>query len=156
MLIIPAKANPATQLPSVTVGRGGALEIEVVGAPDGLQELQLHVSDAESPHTYTAVPATSLPDNRWRVYASGLFFRTVGKSFYQLTGKDGRDNSVWLGKGRLVVVDSVLHADSDDVPIIPEDCFVRNPATGLWHKVTSALDEDGIPYMVVAKEGVEK
>lgn len=142
-------------LPTITVGRASTLEFEVVGAPDGLQEMQVHVSDAETPHAYSAVSARPLPGNRWHVYVSGLYFRTVGRAAYHLTGKDGRDNAVWLGAGRLEVVNSVLHADADAAPIVPEDCYIRNPATGLWHKVV-ATAEDGEIVLQYEKEGIER
>lgn len=142
-------------LPTLTVGRGSALELEVAGAPDGLQSLQLHVSDAETPHTYTPVAATPLPGNVWRAYAGGLNFRTPGRAFYQLTGRDARDGNVWLGKGWLNIEDCVLHRDDADVPIVPEDCYIRNPATGLWHKVTATMD-DGEIVLQYEKEGIEK
>ena len=142
-------------LPTITTGKSSTLEFEVVGAPDGLQELTFHVSGANSPRTFSSVVASALPGGRWRVYANGLYFPDAGRAEWQLTGKDGKDNAVWLGKGRLEVVDCVLSSSGKASQIVPDDCYIRNPDTGLWHKVTATV-EDGEIVLQYDKEGVER
>ena len=131
-------------LDTLTVGRGSAFEFEIVGAPEGLQELQFHVGEPENENRFTAVAGRAAPDNRGIVYANGLHFPHAGNARYHLTGKDEQDNSVWLGTGRLDIRESVLHVAAEDVPIVPEDCYIRNTETGLWHRLTATIDDGEI------------
>ena len=141
-------------LQAVSVGRASVLDVIVLGAPEGLQELQFHVSRPGS-EDHTAIPAKPLPDNRWAVYANGFHFPDVGSAKYHVTGKDEHDNQTWLGWGRLDIQQSVLHVEAGQEPIIPDDTFIRNPATGLWHRVTAALEGDEI-VLQYEKEGVSR
>lgn len=127
-------------LDTLDVGRGSAIEFVVIGAPEGLQEVQAHIGVVGDGSRFTAVAARALPDNRWSVYANGLHFPHVGSVKYHLTGKDERDNSVWLGAGRINVRESAMHKPDGEIPIIPEDCYIRNTATGLWHRLTATID----------------
>lgn len=140
-------------LDTLTVGRGSALEFEIVGAPEGLQEVQFHAGTPDDPNRFTAVAGRALPDARWLVYANGLNFPHVGSAKYHLTGKNGRDGAVWLGDGRLDIRESVLHVADADVPIVPEDCYIRNAKTGLWHRVLAEM-EDGEIVLDYDRKGV--
>ena len=144
-----------TQLQTLTVGRASVLEFEVVGAPENLQRLQFHAGRPGS-EIYTPVVATALPDNRWRVYANGLNFPDPGNAKYHLTGKDDKDRSVWLGSGALDIRQSVLYVDEDAILPIPEDTYVRDPRTGLWHKLTARIDEEGEVVIDYEKNGVTR
>lgn len=153
-IILHPERTAKVPLATLTVGRASAFECEILGAPQGLQELQIHIAKAGTAN-YTAVVARPLSDNRWAVYASGLNFPDEGVARYHLTGKDQTDNAVWLGSGRLEIVPSVLHSDAANIPVIPEDTYVRNPATGLWHKVTMHFDGDEL-VMNYEKEGITR
>lgn len=140
-------------LATISVGRGSSFECEIVGVPDGVQEVQMHFG---RPGTNACGHATAnpLPDGRWGVYANGLHFQDVGVTKYHVTGRDERDNSRWFGSGTLNVRPSVLQVDAVET-IIPEDCYVRNPENGLWYKFTVTV-EDGILTPVFSKEGITK
>lgn len=138
----------------MTVGRGSALWLELVGVPDGVSNVQFHAGRPGT-ENYSTVTASPISDGRWAVYASGLNFPNVGVAKYHVTGKDEKDGSVWLGRGRLNIEQSVVNVDAEDVPLVPEDAYVRNPATGLWHKLTVVV-EDGVLVPELDKTGVTR
>lgn len=141
-------------LQTIAVGRGSVLELEITGAPEGLQNVQLHVGRIGR-SDFVPVTATPMPDNRWAVYANGLNFPDEGRTKYHLTGRDERDGSVWLGSGTLLIMPSVLNVDGAAAPIVPEDTYLLNPETGLWHKLTCTI-EDGDMVPEISKEGIAR
>ena len=154
MVRIRARETVKTALSAIQVGRASALEFDIVGAPEGLQSLQFHVGRVGREDFY-AVEATAKPDNRWGVYANGLLFQDVGRTTYHISATDSKGNAVWLGKGRLEIVQAALPVSPEDIPVIPEDTYVRNPKTGLWHKLTCII-EDGMIVPQIEEEGVVK
>ena len=143
-----------TPLRTLEVGRATALDLVVIGVPEGIQRLMFHVGRIGRDDFYP-VEATALPDNRWAVYASGLHFQDVGKTVYHISAVDLRDNAVWLGKGRLEIVQSVLPVAPGEIALIPEDTYLRNPETGLYHKLTCKF-EDGMILPMIEEEGVSR
>ena len=143
----------ATRLPEVAAGRASSLDVEVLGVPDGLDNLELHVKVGES---FAIAPARRVPGGAWRVYASGAFFPAAGAFPYHLTARDALGNSRWLGSGRVRVEESVLNVDGAEVPPIPADTYVRNPVTGLYHLLTVTADEDGSLTPEIADEGITR
>ena len=57
--------------------------------------------------------------------------------------------------GRLFVEQSVLNVSEEDVPLVPEETWVRNPATGLWHKLEVTV-EDGVLVPEFSNVGVSR
>ncbi len=139
---------------AITVGRGSALWLEIVGVPGGVENVVFHAGRPGT-ENYSTVAASPLPDGRWSVYASGLHFPNVGTGKYHVTGRDARGGSVWLGSGRLNVEQSVLNVDEGDIPLVPEDAYVRNPATGLWHKLEVTV-ENGVLVPEFSDQGVSR
>ncbi len=89
----------------------------------------------------------------WMAYISPLHFPLVGAAEYHVTAVDDRGNTSWLGRGRLVVMKSVQNVDT--LPIVPDDTYLRNPETGLWHRLTVSF-EDGVLTPSVSETGVER
>lgn len=141
-------------LSTIQIGRASVLEAEVLGAPEGLTSLQFHVGRIGRDDFY-AVEGIRKTDNRWSVYASGLHFQDPGRTEYHISGNDSRGNAVWLGKGRLEIIQAALPVNPEEIPVIPEDTYVRNPKTGLWHKLTCIV-EDGMIIPQIEEEGVVK
>lgn len=154
MLVIPIKSNPSAPLPEVTVGRASALSAKIVGVPADFSSVQVAFGNPED-GSLCPCPCDPKKGGDWGLYASGAFFLSVGKAAYHVTAKTRKGDSAWLGCGTLRVVQSVLNVEPSAVPVIPDECYVRG-ADGLYYKVTAELDEDGVPYMVVAKEGITK
>jgi hypothetical protein len=143
-----------TPLRTLEVGRATSLDLVVIGVPEGIQRLMFHVGRIGRDDFYP-VEASALPDNRWSVYASGLHFQDVGKTAYHISAVDSRDNAVWLGKGRLEIVQSVLPVALGEIALIPEDSYVRNPETGLYHKLTCKF-EDGMILPMIEEKGISR
>lgn len=154
METIEIRAGRRAMLGVVTVGRGSSLDAMICGVPPNVLAVQMHIGRSGG-DSFGAVEAVELTGGRWRVYASGLYFPEAGAVEFHVTGLDGRGGSVWLGRGRVVVEPSVLHADSADVPLIPQDTYVRNPQTGLYHRLTCVI-EDGEIVPQIDGEGVER
>lgn len=154
MLVIPVKANPSAPLPEVTVGRASALAAKIVGVPADFSSVQVAFG-VPGGGSFSPCPCSPRKGGDWGLYASGAFFLTEGKAAYHVTARTRKGDSAWLGCGTLRVVPSVLNVEATDVPVLPDECYVRG-ADGLYYKVTAELDEDGVPYMVVSKEGITK
>ena len=129
-------------LDTLAVGRGSSIEFELAGLPEGVENVTVHVGRPES-DTHAAARA-------------GLYFPTEGMSDWHVTAKDKRGNAVWFGRGRLDIVPTVLgDADGQEPPILPDDTFIRNPVTGLWHRLTVDV-ENGQLVPTIESEGVER
>ena len=142
-----------TELPELRVGRASSLDLTLAGVPADLENLELHVKVGEA---FAIAVARRIPGGEWAAYASPAFFPTVGTAAYHLTAKDPEGNSRWLGAGRVRILDSVLNVDGAQAPILPDDTYVRNPVTGLYHLLTVTADEDGNLTPEIADEGITR
>lgn len=145
--------DPQKRLKALTVGRGSVLQADLFGVPEDLDMVQVHVGRSGSPGIFTCVPCIARSNRRWYCYASGLNFAEAGEVEYHVTGTDPRGGSHWLGRGKLTIEPSVLTCP--EAPIVPEDTYVRNPETGLWHKLTVTFD-DGVLTPEVSTEGITR
>lgn len=147
-------ARRAWPLARIAVGRASAAELLVLGAPREIEDLRVHFSRPGGKGSAYAVKGR-LSGGGWKVYASGLNFPEEGNAEYNVTAIDSHGNAVWLGRGALSVLPSVLHDAGGEAPIVPADTYIRNPATGLWHLLTVEVDESGALVPVLG-EGVER
>lgn len=154
MFIIPIKENTSNPLPEISVGRASAFVGKIVGVPAEYENVQIAFGNAENGSCFPC-PCNAKPGGDWGVYANGAYFLTVGKAFYHVTAKTPNGDSIYLGSGALRITQSVLNVEPSNVPVIPDECYVRG-ANGLYYKVTAELDEDGVPYMNVSTEGITK
>ena len=142
-------------LDTLAVGRGSSLEFELAGLPEGVENVTVHVGRPGT-DSRAAARATALPDGRGGVYLSGLYFPTAGRTHWHVTAQDKRGGNRWFGRGVLDVVQTTLgDAPSGTPPIVPDDTYVRNPVTGLWHRLTVDV-EDGQLVPTIESEGVER
>lgn len=154
MFKIPIKEGSSHALPAATVGRASAFRALLVGVPADLENVEVHFGTPTNA-SGTPVKCMAAPGGDWRVYASGLYFPTEGKARYRVSARTPEGDSVHLGDGALYVVPSSLNTDGAAIPIVPEDTYLYNPATGLWHKLTCAI-EDNCIVPIVSKEGITK
>ena len=154
MFIIPIRENTSIQLPEIVVGRASAFVGKIVRVPAEYENVQIAWGQAESGATFPC-PCNYRKGGDWGVYANGAYFQQIGKSCYHVTAKTHKGDSIYLGSGTLRVTQSVLNVDETQVPVIPDDFYARG-RNGLYYKVTAELDEDGVPYLFVAKEGITK
>ena len=138
-------------LDTVVAARSASKEFEIEDVPEGTESVTVRLGRGDS-GSLSSVTATLLPCGRWRVYASPLYFPAVGEAEWHLVGRDRMGQTSYMGRGRLKIVESVSD-DGGEPPLVPEDTYLRNPATGLWHKLT-AVFENGEILPIVEKNGV--
>ena len=125
-----------------------ALNVRIFRTPDPA------TGEARTP--YVAV-ATLQEDGFWRCYLTPLCFSDVASDLkYDLIGVDSQGNSRHLGVGTLRVLTSHLTEDGRLPDIIPQDTYIYNPVTGLYHKLVAEVDESGVITTAVEQEGVER
>ena len=154
MFVIPIKEGSTVALPSAEVGRASAFRALLVGVPGDLENVEVHFATPTNA-SGTAVKCDAMPGGDWRVYASGIYFRDEGKAKYRVSAKTPQGDSVHLGEGALRIVPSSLNVDEAELPIVPEDTYLRNPETGLWHKLSVSI-VDGALTPAIAKIGVTR
>ena len=145
------------------VGKLSSAVFRIVGdIPDDIRGMTLQIGRTADATTHEPRPnltaaAERQGDGTYRCYLSPFFFPDLSDALeYHVMGEDTNDNSRWLGTGALVVRDNP--ADGSPVPpeIIPADTYIRNPATGLYHKLTAALNEYGELSIDLESEGIQR
>lgn len=154
MFVIPINEGSTVPLPAAEVGRASAFRALLVGVPGDLENVEVHFATPTNA-SGTPVRCDAMPGGDWRVYASGIYFPDEGKAKYRVTARTPQGDSVHLGEGTLRIVQSSLNVDAAVIPIVPDDTYLRNPVTGLWHKLTCTI-EDGDMLPLISKEGITK
>ncbi len=154
MFVIPINEGSTVSLPAADVGRASAFRALLVGVPRDLENVEVHFATPTNA-SGTPVRCDAMPGGDWRVYASGIYFPDEGKAKYRVTARTPQGDSVHLGEGALRIVPSSLNVDAAAIPIVPDDMYLRNPMTGLWHKLTCTI-EDGDMLPLLSKEGITK
>lgn len=152
MFTIPIQENSGKELPAVEVGRASAFRARIVGVESDYANVQIAFGTPQDAAS-NAVACNARPGGDWTCYASGAYFMYEGRAHYHVTAKTPQGDSVYLGGGTLFISPSVLNVDDASVPVIPPNCYVRG-SNGLYYLVTAELDDDGIPYMIVDRNGV--
>ena len=110
-----------------------------------------------NPRAPYVAPATLQEDGIFRCYLTPLCFSDVASDLqYDLIGLDAEGNARHLGVGTLRVLTSHLTEDGALPDVIPQDTYIYNPTTGLWHKLVATVDESGVITTAVEQEGVER
>lgn len=142
MFVIPVKEGSPIALPPAEVGWASAFRARIVGVAAELENVQIHIGRPDNANG-SAVACTALPGGEWRAYASPIYFPMPGKAKYRVTARTPEGDSVLLGTGSLTVAAAPVNTPGSETEIIPDDTYVRNPKTGLWHKLTITEEEDG-------------
>jgi len=131
--------------------------------PDDVDTITVQIGRTEDPDTHQPRQNFTVAANRnadgktFRCYLSPFCFPDLSDALeYHVMGEDTNDNARWLGSGPLVVRDNP--ADGSPVPpeIIPADTYIRNPATGLYHKLTAEVNDLGEISVGIDPEGIER
>lgn len=154
MFVIPINEGSTVPLPAAEVGRASAFRALLVGVPGDLENVEVHFATPTNA-SGTPVRCDAMPGGDWRVYASGIYFLDEGKAKYRVTARMPQGDSVHLGEGALQIVPSSLNVDAAAIPIVPEDTYLRNPATGLWHKFTCEMEGNNL-LPVLNKKGITR
>lgn len=147
--------NPNDPLAQIAVGRSSAFVARLVGVPSDVENVEVHFGTRNDLSINPCV-CRKVPGGEWKCYANGFFFPDEGKAHYHVTAKTAAGDSVYFGKGKLIIMPSVINVKPGAVGIVPDETYVRNPKTGLWHKVIAELDENGEIVMATEQEGITK
>ena len=132
--------------------------VELVDVPDTVQTLGVLFEYGANAEKYRA-ECSPAGDGVWTCYAVPFIFPAAdvtGELHYHVVATDDRDNEQWLGTGTLFVHANPANGSSQAPDVIPRDTYIRNPATGLYHKLTAAVDEDGNLTVALEDEGIER
>ena len=130
--------------------------------PDDIASMAVQIGRTEDPTTHQprenfTAAATRQDDGTFRCYLAPFYFPDVSAALeYHVIGTDAQINARWLGTGPLEVRDNPADGSPIVPPIIPADTYIRNPATGLYHKLTAELNEEGEIIVAADTEGVER
>ncbi|MBR4523694.1 MAG: hypothetical protein IKO64_05620 [Kiritimatiellae bacterium] len=128
--------------------------------PDRAAALQLQIErpkDGQTPRDNAAIVCVKERAGVWHAYIPPFAFPAASKALhYHLVATDGEGNPEWLGTGTLEVIDNPATGDVEPPPIVPRDTYLRNPTTGLYHKLVAELDDLGNITVAVEQEGVVK
>lgn len=133
--------------------------------PDDVGEIFVQIGRTEDPDTHTPRPnftaaASVVPESSpraFRCYLSPFHFPDLSDALsYHVIGTDADGNPRWLGSGPLIVKDNPANGSPVSPEIIPADTYIRNPATGLYHKLTAAVNEFGEIAIDCDLEGIQR
>ncbi len=142
----------------IAAGRLSSLDLEIIDVPARAQALSVFFEYGTGETNY-AVVCEKVNDGFWTCYANPYVFPAVkddGSLHYHVVATDARDNQQWLGTGELRVLANPANGSGDVPPVVPRDCYIRNPVTGLYHLLTAEVDDTGNITLDLAEEGVER
>lgn len=130
--------------------------------PDDIDGIAVQIGRTDDPDTHEprknlAAATVRQPDGSFRCYLSPFHFPDVSDALeYHVIGTDAGGNARWLGTGALIVRDCPAGGSPVVPEIIPADTYVRNPVTGLYHKLTAEVNDLGEIVVACDTEGVER
>ena len=93
----------------------------------------------------------------FRCYFSPWFFPEASDDLkYHVLGLDSNGNPRWLGSGVLRIEKNPAGGSPVPPEIIPADTYIRNPVTGLYHKITAEVNDLGEITTIVDPEGIQR
>ena len=119
-------------------------------------------ADAETVKLYLTKVGASVPvyfvasqneAGEWYALAGGANFPAAGQGSYEVEITDGDGNAYWCGRG-IVTVQAASGGGSAGAGT-PADTWIRNPATGLYHKLIVSVNELGEVSVGIDAQGEE-
>ena len=133
--------------------------------PDDIEAMTVQISRIPDPETHqprenytvAANPVEGCSSRCFRAYMSPFLFPDVSSSLeYFIIGVDRSGNARWLGTGALIVMDNPANGSPVSPEIISADTYIRNPVTGLYHKLVAEVNEFGEVSVSVDSEGIQR
>jgi len=133
--------------------------------PDDVDTITVQIGRTEDPDTHQPRPnftaaATKVEGETprcFRAYLSPFLFPDTSDALeYHIIATDDHGNARWLGTGPLIVRENPANGSPVPPEIIPADTYIRNPATGLYHKLTAAVNEYGELSIDLESEGIQR
>ena len=130
--------------------------------PEDVAALAVQIGRTEDPTTHQprenfTAATTRQTDGTFRCYLAPFYFPDEADALeYHIVATDTNDNPRWLGTGPLIVRDNPADGSPVTTEIIPADTYIRHPATGLYHKLTAAVNEYGELTTTIDPEGIQR
>lgn len=135
--------------------------------PEDVDTIAVQIGRTEDPTThtprsnFTAAASETTPDGSaartFRCYLAPFYFPDEADALeYHIVATDTNGNPRWLGTGPLIVRDNPADGSPVTPEIIPADTYIRNPVTGLYHKLIAAVNEYGELTTTLDPEGIER
>lgn len=139
-------------------------DVFVIGGdiPDDVDTITVQIGRTPDPNTHQPRPnytaaSTRQTDGTFSCYLSPFYFPEIAPDLrYHVVSTDKNGNPRWLGTGDLRILENPANGSSVAPEIIPADTYIRNPVTGLYHKLTAEVNEHGEVTVAVEEEGIER
>lgn len=147
------------------VGKLSSAVMRIAGdIPDDIDGVTVQIGRTEDPTTHQPrtnfIAAASEVDGMprsFRAYLSPFLFPDTSDALeYHVIATDDHGNARWLGTGPLVVRENPANGSPVPPEVIPADTYIRNPVTGLYHKLTAAVNELGEIVIDCDPEGIQR
>ena len=146
------------------VGKLSSAVFVIVGdIPDDIDGMTVQIGRTDDPTTHQPRQNFTVAANRnadgetFRCYLSPFCFTDVSDALeYHVLGTDTNGNARWLGSGPLIVRDNPANGSPVAPEIIPADTYIRNPVTGLYHKLIAEVNDLGEITVAADPEGIER
>ena len=131
--------------------------------PEDVDTIAVQIGRTEDPQTHQprlnfAAAASEIANanpRQFRCYLSPFLFPDVSDALeYHIVATDLSGNPRWLGTGPLVVRENPANGSPVVPEIIPADTYIRNPVTGLYHKLTAEVNDLGEITITCDPEGI--
>lgn len=131
--------------------------------PDDTDTIAVQIGRTPDPQTqeprknFTVTADRNADGTAFRCYLAPFYFPDEADALeYHVVATDTTGNPRWLGTGQLIVRDNPADGSPVTPEIIPADTYIRNPATGLYHKLTAAVNEYGELSIDLESEGIQR
>lgn len=145
------------------VGRLSSAVLVIGGeVPNDVSGVTVQIGRTEDPETHKprqnfTAAATRQGNGTFTCYLSPFHFPDESSSLkYHILGTDAKGNARWLGTGNLVVLGNPANGSPVVPEIIPADTYIRNPVTGLYHKLTAGVNDLGEIVLDCDPEGIQR
>lgn len=146
------------------VGKLSSAVFRIVGdIPDDIDGITVQIGRTDDPTTHQPRQNFTVAANRnadgktFRCYLSPFCFPDVSDALeYHVLGTDTNGNARWLGSGPLEVRDNPANGSPVPPEIIPADTYIRNPVTGLYHKLIAEVNDLGEITVAADPESIER
>ena len=150
-------------LATCVVGKLSSAVFRIIGdIPEDVDSMAVLIERLPDPSTHAVranITVAASADERggFRAYFAPWCFPDATEELdYHVVMTDKAGNARWLGTGDLRIKDNPANGTAEAPEIIPQDTYIRNPATGLYHLLTAVANSDGEITFNLAPEGIQR